>query len=196
MGNHCGQPRHLSTQSAKSIFMTVSVWAFSQMNFIISISKSEISFQKLTPCTDIGQVSQNYEIGCDCIFLIQLSGGFIRSLWWPIATLEMWNPSADCMFLILHLVIILTNLESLQSYFICSNCICSLITITITITILFTLTTILTPDALLCFLHPWCALPPSPRSSQFTNSQDEALSHSSSLLLTIFEFKSMQNNCD
>jgi len=47
----------------------------------------------------------------------------------------MWNLSANCTLLISYWEIILTNLEPLQPYFFCLNCICSLITITITITI-------------------------------------------------------------
>jgi len=84
----------------------------------------------------------------------------------------MEDLSADCMLLILHLEIILTNLEPLQSYFICSNCICSLITITatITITIRITLTTISTPKVLFYLLHSLFASLPSLRPSQFTNS--------------------------
>ena len=51
--------------------------------------------------------------------------------------------------LILHLDSNLTNLEPLQPDFICLNCICSVITITINIIIPITLTTIPTPEALL-----------------------------------------------
>jgi len=84
------------------------------------------------------------------------------------------------MLLILHLEISLTNLEPLQPYFICLNCICSVITITITI---FTLTTILTPEALIYLLLPLFASSPSPRPSQLTNSLHKSLSQSSSLQL-------------
>jgi hypothetical protein len=52
---------------------------------------------------------------------------------------------------------------------------CRLITITVCITILNTLTTILTPEALLYFLHSLFALPPSARPSQYTNLKMEAL---------------------
>jgi len=54
----------------------------------------------------------------------------------------MCNLSADCMLLILHIEIILTNHDPLQPDFIWSNCIRSLITITIIITIPISMTTI------------------------------------------------------
>jgi len=116
----------------------------------------------------------------------------------------MWNLSADCTLLALHLEIILTNLEPLQPYFICSNCICSLITITITttisinvtITLTITLTTTLMPEALFYLLHPVFASSPSPRPSQFTHSLHEALSQPSSLLLTVFKFIIVRINRD
>jgi len=148
--------------------------------------------------TDISWVSQNHEIGRNCIIFNQVSGSFISSLRWPIAMLDMWNPTADWMLLILHLEISLTNLEPLQSYFICLNCICSVITITITITIIIpvTLTTISTPEALISLLVPSFASSPSPRTSQYTNSLHEALSQPSSPLLTIVKFNIVQSNRD
>jgi len=112
--------------------------------------------------------------------------------------LDMWNPTADCTLLILHLEISLTNLEPLQSYFIFLNCICSVITITLTLTITipFTQTTISTPEALIYMLLASFSSSPSPRPSQFTNSLHEALSQPSFLLLTVFKFKIVQINCD
>ena len=163
------------------------------------ISKMRNWFPKPDPRTDISQVSQNYELGCNCIFFNQVSGSFISSLRWPIAMLDMWYPTANCTLLILHLEISLTNLEPLQPYFICLNCSCSVITITITITITIiipiTLTTISTPEALIYLLLPSVASPrPSPRPSQFINSLHKAFSQPSSLLLTVVKFKTVQIN--
>jgi len=111
--------------------------------------------------------------------------------------LDMLNPTANNTLLISHLDISLTNLEPLQLYFICLNCICSVITIPITIPIPIpiTLTTISTPETLIYLLLASFASSPSPRLTQFTNSQHDAISQPS-LLLTVFKFKIVQINCD
>ena len=153
-------------------------------------------FQNHTQSNNISQRCKNYEIGCDSILINQVPRSFNTSLRWQIPTLDMWNLSADSMLQILHLQIILTNLEPLKPWFICSNCICSLITIpitiTITITIPITLTTISTPEVLFFFLHLLSASPPSPRPLKGTNLQSETISQSSPLLRTIFECKIVQ----
>jgi len=109
--------------------------------------------------------------------------------------LHLRYPTADCKLLFLHLEISLTLFEPLQPYFICLNCICSVITITISITIPITLTTISTPQALIYLLLDSLASSPSPRPSQHTSSVHEALSQPSSLLLTVLEFHIVQINC-
>ena len=159
-------------------------------------AKSEIIYRNRTPHTNISQVSQNYEIGCDCIFFNQVSGSFISWLGWPIAMLDMWNPTANCTLLILHFEISLTNLEPLQPYFICLNCIYSVITINIPILITITMATISTPEAIIYLLLASFASSPSPRQSRYTDLLHEALSKLSSLLLTVFRFKIVQINGD
>jgi len=111
--------------------------------------------------------------------------------------LDMWNLTANCMLLILHLGISLTNHKPLQPYFICLNFICSMITITIsiTITIAITLKTILTTEALIYLLLASFASSLSPKSSQYTISLYEAISQPS-LLLTVFTFEIVQISCD
>jgi len=175
--------------------MRCSAWAGCRINLS---AKWEITFWNLTPRTDISRVSQNYEIGCNCIFFNQIAGSFISSLRCPIAMLDMWNTTADCTLLILHMEISLTKLEPLQSYSICLNCICSVITITITITIIIpiTLTTNSTAEAWIHLLLSSFPSSPSPRPSQFTHSLQETFSQPSSLLLTEVPFKIVQINCD
>jgi len=99
------------------------------------------------------------------------------------------------MLLNFHFEICLTNPEPLQPYFICLNCICSVITITITITIIIpiNLTTISTPEAGISLLHSSFASSPSPWPSQCTNLLHEASSLPSSPLLTVY-FKIVQSN--
>jgi len=112
--------------------------------------------------------------------------------------LDIWNLAADCKLLILHFEISLTNLEPLQPYFICLNCICSVITITITIpiTIPITLTTISTPEALIDLLLAFFASSPAPKWSQFTTSLHKAVSQPSPQLETVVKFKNLRIHCD